>query len=104
MLDEHAEIVAKFAPVSPNVMAMWPAGAFAISIGTMNGETRPGPLVFSTSYAFRSVSMPPIPVAKITPPRSETICGSPASAHASLAAAMPNCVKRSVRRASFGSR
>ena len=46
--------------------------------------------------------MPPIPVAKITPPRSATTCGLPASAHASLAAAMPNCVKRSVRRASFG--
>src|SRR6187401_771351 len=104
LLDEHAEIVAKFAPVRPNVIAMWPAGAFAISIGTMNGETRPGPLAFRTSYWFRSVSMPPIPVAKITPPRSDTICGSPASAHASLAAAMPNCEKRSVRRASFRSR
>src|SRR6185369_8653309 len=104
LLDEHAEIVAKFAPVRPNVIAMCPAGAFAMSIGTMNGETFPGPLVFSTSYAFRSVSIPPIPVAKITPPRSETTCGSPASAHASLAAAMPNCVKRSVRRASFRSR
>ena len=96
--------MAKFAPVRPNVIAMCPAGAFAISIGTMNGDTRPGPLVFSTSYAFRSVSMPPIPVAKITPPRSATICGSPASAHASLAAATPNCVKRSVRRASLASR
>ena len=43
LLDEHAEMVAKFAPVSPNVMAMCPAGAFAMSIGTMNGDTRPGP-------------------------------------------------------------
>jgi hypothetical protein len=104
LLEEHAEIVAKFAPVNPNVMAMCPAGAFAMSMGTMNGETRPGPLFSRTSYCVSRVLMPPIPVAKMTPPRSATTSGSPASAQASFAAAMPNCVNRSVRRASLTSR
>ncbi len=48
--------------------------------------------------------MPPMPVAKITPARSETTSGVPASAQASEPAAIAYCEKRSVRRASFVSR
>ena len=79
----------KFGPVRPNVIAMWPAAAFAISIGTMNGDTRPGPFSFSTSCWIRSVSIPPIPVAKTTPPRSEGTSG--------LAGVLPGELRRGDR-------
>ena len=61
--DAHAETVQKFGPVRPNVIAMWPAPALAMSIGTMKGETRPGPFSRSTSCWFSRVCTPPIPVA-----------------------------------------
>jgi len=37
--EAQAEIVHRFGPVSPYIIAMWPAGAFAISIGTMKGRS-----------------------------------------------------------------
>ena len=106
LLEEQAEIVAKFAPVRPNRIAMWPAGAFAISIGTMNGrDAARAPSPAAPSAASRSVSMP-------ADPRREDhaaavghdlgVCRRPARRAAPRPA--PNCVNRSVRRASFVSR
>ena len=87
--DEQAETVHRFGPVKPNRMAMWPAAAFAMSAGTMNGDTRPGPFSSSTRCAASRVWMPPIPVAKITPARSDGTSGSPASSHARAADETP---------------
>ena len=43
--------------------------------------------------------MPPIPLVTVTPSRSGSTSGMPASAHASRAATMANCSQRSIRRA-----
>src|ERR687898_1453783 len=101
--DEQAETVHRFGPVKPNRIAMWPLAAFAIRAGTMNGDTRPGPFSSSTLCWVSRVSMPPIPVAKITPARSEGTSGWPASSQARAADETPKWTKRSVRRISFGS-
>ena len=83
--EEHAETVQRFGPVKPNRMAMWPLAAFAMSAGTMKGETRPGPFSSSTTCWASRVWMPPMPVAKTTPARSDGTSGAPASSHASAA-------------------
>ena len=101
--EAQAVTVQRFGPVRPNRIATCPAEAFAISAGTMNGLTRPGPFSSRTEYCWRSVSMPPMPVAMTTPPRSDWISGEPASSHASCDPAREKCVTRSVRRASFAS-
>src|SRR6266498_1212373 len=93
----------KFGPIRPNAIAMWPAAALAMSAGTMNGLTRPGPLSSNTLCWFNSHSIPPMPVANTTPPRSALISGFPASSQASLADAIEKWTNRSVRRASFTS-
>ena len=87
--EEQAETVHRFGPVKPNRIAMWPLAAFAIRAGTMNGETRPGPFSRSTRCCASSVWMPPMPVAKITPARSEGTSGWPASSQASAAEETP---------------
>src|SRR5438093_1454027 len=101
--DAHADTMQKFGPIKPNAIAMWPAAALAMSAGTMNGLTRPGPFSSRTLCWFNSHSIPPIPVANTTPPRSALISGFPASSQASLADAMEKWTNRSVRRASFTS-
>src|SRR5436190_6201634 len=75
-----------------------------MSIGTMNGETRSAPRSMKTLCWARRLSRPPIPVENRTPVRAWSTEGSPASAQASLAAAMAKCTARSVRRISFGPR
>jgi hypothetical protein len=80
--------VQKFGPVNPKSIAMWPAAALAMSAGTMNGETRFGPFSSSTLCWLRSHSIPPIPVAKTIPARSEGTSGLPESSQASLAEAI----------------
>ena len=84
--EAQADSVAMLCPVSPKRIARCPAAAFAISIGTMNGDTRFGPFSSSTRCCCSSVWIPPMPVAKITPPRSDTISGVPASVQARDAA------------------
>ena len=79
----------RLGPVNPRRMAMWPLAALAMSAGTMNGETRPGPFSSRTLCWMSSVWMPPIPVAKTTPARSAGTSGRPASSHASAADATP---------------
>ncbi len=61
--EAQADKVAMLWPVRPYLIARCPAAAFAISIGTMNGETRPGPFSSRTECWCKSVWMPPIPVA-----------------------------------------
>ena len=53
----------------------------------MNGETRPGPFSSRTLCCTRSVSIPPIPVPKTMPPRSDGTSGLPASSQAFFPAA-----------------
>src|SRR6266540_3166957 len=101
--DAHADTMQKFGPIRPNAIAMWPAAALAMSAGTMNGLTRPGPLSSNTLCWFNSHSIPPMLVANTTPPRSALISGFPASSQASLADAIEKWTNRSVRRASFTS-
>src|SRR5438552_4896835 len=67
----------------------------------MKGETRPGPFSNRTECCWRSHSIPPIPVAKMIPPRSARTSGEPASSQASFAEAMAKCTNLSVRLASF---
>ena len=43
-LAAHAVAMQRFGPVQPNCIAIVPAVAFAIIIGTRNGLTRPAPL------------------------------------------------------------
>ena len=43
--EAHAVTVQRFGPVRPKRIATWPAEAFAMSAGTMNGLTRPGSLL-----------------------------------------------------------
>src|SRR5918992_1678244 len=99
----HAVTMQVFGPVRPRFIATCPAAAFAMRPGTMNGDTRPGPRSRSTRCCTRSVSMPPIPDEMITPARSRSTSGLPASSQASRAPPTANCVKRSVRLASFAS-
>ena len=45
----------RLGPVNPKCMAMWPAEAFGISWGTMNGLTREGACILSGfSMYFRN--------------------------------------------------
>src|SRR5579859_3463152 len=80
-------------------MLIQPADPFGMSIGTVYGEMRCQPLSLSASYAVRVDPMPPIPLVTLTPSRSGSTPGEPASAHASRAATSASCSQRSIRRA-----
>ncbi len=85
----HADATANTGPRSPNCIEMCADAAFAISIGTKNGEMRshfsPGP---TSNVVFSTVMIPPIPVATMAPVRARTSgsSGNLASSIASLAA------------------
>jgi len=80
-------------------MLIQPAEPFGISIGTVYGERRDQPFSLSVSYPARIDPMPPIPLVTVTPSRSGSTVGEPASAHASRAATSASCSQRSIRRA-----
>src|SRR6266567_1810125 len=93
-----------FGPLNPNSMATCPAAALGMSWGTMNGLTRSAPRSRNVLCCLRRLSRPPIPVENSTPVRVGSTEGSPASLHASFAAATAKCETRSLRRTSFASR
>ena len=71
-------------------------------IGTRNGLTRSGPRARKTSTCSSKVPIPPMPVPIKIPTRSrlDSSMVRPACARASSVAAVANCVKRSILRAS----
>jgi len=80
-------------------MAIVPLAALDISRGTLKGETFFGPL-FKSLLCCSSISLiPPIPVPTITPARKTSSFekSRPPSSTACFAAAIANCVKRSIR-------
>jgi hypothetical protein len=104
-LEAQAETCVRLGPRTSNCIEICADPAFAISMGTRNGERRDGPRSFmSRTWSIR-VSMPPTPVAIATPIRSRS--GPPplsrASSRACAAAPTAYCVNRSVRRTSFRS-
>jgi hypothetical protein len=103
-LAAHAVVMHRFGPLHPNCIAMVPAVALAIIIGTRNGLTRAAPFSWYTIACSSSVFRPPTPVPKITALRAGSESVTPASLSASAAAAKPSCVTRSTRRASFAPR
>src|SRR5919202_6153383 len=101
----QAVVVVKLGPRRASFMAIWPAAALGISWGTVNGDTRLGPLVRITSSLASSELMPPMPVANTTPVWSlSTPPSMPLSSQASRAAVRANWVERSSRLASLGPR
>ena len=92
----HALETLKPGPWAPSRIAITPAAALGIIIGTKSGETARSPPSSHASHSFCSVFSPPTPVPMSTPRRSgSTPSGSPASSAACMAAATASCVKRS---------
>ena len=100
----HAETGAKFGPVIPSWIAIWPLAVSTSADGMKKGETRSAPRSRKTRCCSTIVAIPPI----AEPTRIATRAGSnrsiPASVHASWAAATANRTLRSMRRASFAGR
>ena len=99
--DVQAVQMQKLGPVHPSFMATNPAVAFAIIMGTRNGDTREAPRRNSSCSCSSWVMRPPTPVPTTTPQRAGSAPGSPAPARASAAAPKPSWATRSVRRASL---
>ena len=99
----QAVVIQALGPVKPKAMATWPAEAFGMSCGTMNGLTRSGPLSRKISCCLSRLPRPPIPVENMTAVRAGSTCGSPAPSHASRAAATAKWATRSARLASLRS-
>ncbi len=101
--EAHAVTTTEQGPKAWNLMATLPAASLEIIIGTKSGCIALGPLSCTRLNCASSVSMPPIPLPRMTPKRSGSAssAASPASAMASMEATIANCVKRSMRRASL---
>ncbi len=101
LLEAQAEARAMPSPRMPCCRPMYPAAAFGISIGTLSGLIRCGPLPSRIASCSTIVVSPPTPVAKSTPMRSRlpSLIVSPDSAMASFAAPTASWQKRSMRRA-----
>src|SRR5258708_2961448 len=84
-------------------MLIWPPTRLTMILGIKNGLTRRWPFSTAAMCVSSSVASPPMPEPTMTPVRSPSgsSVGSPASSSASFAAARPNWMKRSLRRASF---
>ena len=98
----QAVTVFSHGPCQPYFIEMAAAGAFAIIIGTRNGDTRRSPLPRRTSIWSSSVPMPPTPVPTNVARRAGSAVSSPAISSACSAAARAYCVQGSLRRASLG--
>ena len=97
----HAETGAKFGPVSPSWMAIWPLAVSTSAEGMKNGETRSAPRSRNTRCCSAIVAIPPIAEPTRMPTRAGSNSCTPASAHASCAAATARRTFRSMRRASL---
>jgi len=103
-LEAHAETWVRFGPFSPNCIETWAEPAFAMSIGTRNGDSRLGPRFSMSRTCSTSVSSPPTAGRD----RDADALGLFRHVHLAMvracdAAATANCANRSVRRASFRS-
>ena len=98
----HAVQIVSLGPLKPNRIEIDAPAAFAIIIGTRNGETRRSPFSIRIATCSSRVWMPPTPVPKIVPMREGSAAGRPDWSIASIAAAIAYCSLRSARRASFG--
>ena len=92
-------------PVMPRAMETFAHASFGMSSGMARGETLLLPPSMYLLYVSSMTSMPERPLPATIPVVSSASCSRvrPASATASFAAATRNCVKRAMRRASFGS-
>ena len=99
----QAVVMQAFGPVKPKAMATWPAAAFGMSCGTMNGLTRSGPFSRKILCWISRLERPPIPVENMTAVRAGSTWGSPASSHASREAATAKCATQCLKSASRSS-
>ena len=91
----QAEASEKPGPWAPSRIAIVPAAALGIIIGTKCGETARSPPSSQARHSASSVVSPPTPVPTSTPSRSGATASppsSPASAVACAAAATASCV------------
>ena len=105
LAEAQAEATPQLGPPSPNAMAMWPAAAFSIILGTKKGLVLVGPFSLKRVCCSWSSWRPPMPLATIAPQRKRSHFEKsiPESLTACLAAATPYWEKGSIRLASFGS-
>src|SRR5579864_7223086 len=105
LAEAQAEATPQLGPPRPCAIAIWPAAAFSIILGTKKGLIRPGP--FSLNFLSCScISVrPPIPLAMIAPQRKRSSFEKSIreSSTAPLAAATAYWAKGSIRLASFES-
>ncbi len=101
--EAHAVTTTEQGPKALNLMATFAAASLEIIMGTNSGCIALGPRSWTRFACASRVSMPPMPLPRMTPNFSGSACpgASFASAMASMAATMANCVKRSMRRASL---
>ena len=99
----QAVTTAMFGPHRPNRIDRFPAIMLMIDPGTKNGETFRGPDSFICRLVSSMVFIPPIPDPIATPALSLLIkeTSRPASSKASTPAAIPYCMKSSMRLASL---
>ena len=106
----QAVTIARFGPVKPYLMEMWPEIMLMIEAGTKNGEIRRGPRSLYSLCVCSIIGRPPMPEPTMQPMRSAPAsssaspCGRPASCTAWIAAAMPKWMKVSMWRASLPGR
>src|SRR6185436_13959681 len=103
--EAHAEATPQLGPPRPNAMAIWPAAALSIILGTKKGLMRPAPFSMYFLSCSWSSWRPPMPLAMIAPQRKRSSFekSSLASSTACLAAATAYWEKGSIRFASLGS-
>ena len=83
-------------PLASKSIATVPAAILINAIGIKYGETLLGPFSFNTFSQFEIVSIPPIPLAKITPVLSLSKSLRFESSKACLVAILANFTKRSL--------
>ena len=87
----HAVTIAKFGPLRPNFIDMFPETMLIIEEGTKNGEILLGPFSLKRSAVFSIVVRPPIPAPMATPILSafSSVTSIPLSSKACIPAAIP---------------
>ena len=88
----HADDTLKPGPWAPSIIAIAPAAALGIIIGTKCGDTARSPPKTNARHSSSSVFSPPTPVPTRIARRSRSMSpGSPASSAACTAAANASC-------------
>ena len=83
--------MAKFGPLRPYLIDIFPETIFMMEEGTKKGEILFGPFSRKRSAVFSIVEMPPIPAPIATPILSalDSLTSSPLSSNACIPAAIP---------------